>query len=272
MFVDLSEKHQPLFDCLSSPTRLAILRLMTRGPLSTTEIASLLPLSKSIVSRHLTMLEACGLVKHMEVKGIRGLRKVYTLCEQTVTLNLSLGQEMDAGPEHKRLPIGQYEACEVSQPCGLSQGEEIIGISNEPRYFLCPESAAADKLWFGQGELRYPLPFTVRQMGEAMCLHIRLKVGCVRSDKASRTGELLLSIGDELLGALPVKEMDIQADGVAPEAVVEIRADGVHTEDGALSSVSLRQLAGQQLVLEWGLVNRGMILYLTDAIEFELLR
>jgi DNA-binding transcriptional ArsR family regulator len=53
-----------LFDAVADPTRREILeKLRTAGPLSLSEIAHGLPITRQAVTKHLNTLEACGLVR-----------------------------------------------------------------------------------------------------------------------------------------------------------------------------------------------------------------
>ena len=53
----------PLFDALGDPNRLRIIiRLCDGGPLSITQIAEAIPVSRQAVTKHLLVLEAVGLV------------------------------------------------------------------------------------------------------------------------------------------------------------------------------------------------------------------
>ena len=55
---------QAVFDALADPTRRRLLeRLSASGPVSITELAQTFPISRQAVSKHLTALEAAGLVR-----------------------------------------------------------------------------------------------------------------------------------------------------------------------------------------------------------------
>ena len=62
-------------DALGSPTRRAIVRMLTAGPRAVGEIAEPLPISRPAVSKHLRLLEDARLVKH----EARGNRTVFAL-------------------------------------------------------------------------------------------------------------------------------------------------------------------------------------------------
>jgi DNA-binding transcriptional ArsR family regulator len=53
----------PLFDALGDPNRLRIItRLCDGGPCSTTEVTAVVAVSRQAATKHLTLLEAVGLV------------------------------------------------------------------------------------------------------------------------------------------------------------------------------------------------------------------
>lgn len=55
---------QAVFDALADPTRRRLIeRLSASGPVSITELARTFPISRQAVSKHLTTLEAAGLVR-----------------------------------------------------------------------------------------------------------------------------------------------------------------------------------------------------------------
>ena len=60
------------FAALGDPTRLAVFGLVAQQPLSVTEVAQQLPVSRPAVSQHLRVLAQAGLVSH-DVQGNRHL-------------------------------------------------------------------------------------------------------------------------------------------------------------------------------------------------------
>lgn len=56
--------HVNVFEALADATRRSLLeRLRTSGPLSVTELAGPMPMSRQAVTKHLDVLEACHLVR-----------------------------------------------------------------------------------------------------------------------------------------------------------------------------------------------------------------
>ena len=66
----LAEIHARRFAALGDPTRLQVFALIARSPLSVTEVAAQLPVSRPAVSQHLKVLADAGLVQ-LESVGTR---------------------------------------------------------------------------------------------------------------------------------------------------------------------------------------------------------
>lgn len=66
----------PLFDALGDPNRLRIVaRLCDGGPSSTSQVTQAVPITRQAATKHLTLLEAAGLV----VSSRRGRERIWTL-------------------------------------------------------------------------------------------------------------------------------------------------------------------------------------------------
>jgi DNA-binding transcriptional ArsR family regulator len=61
----------PVFDAISDPTRRAILDALRRREISAGDIASLFPVSRPAISRHIRVLRGAGLVKERRVRQSR---------------------------------------------------------------------------------------------------------------------------------------------------------------------------------------------------------
>ncbi len=69
----------PLFDALGDPNRLRIVtRLCDGGPSSTSEVTQAVSITRQAATKHLTLLEAAGLV----VSNRRGRERIWTLQTQ----------------------------------------------------------------------------------------------------------------------------------------------------------------------------------------------
>lgn len=71
----------PLFDALGDPNRLRIIvRLCDRGPSSTSQVTSAIPVTRQAASKHLRLLESVGLV----TSARRGRERVWTVQTQSL--------------------------------------------------------------------------------------------------------------------------------------------------------------------------------------------
>jgi DNA-binding transcriptional ArsR family regulator len=69
----------PLFDALGDPNRLRIIvRLCDQGPSSTSQVSSVIPVTRQAASKHLKLLESVGLVSSCR----RGRERVWTVQTQ----------------------------------------------------------------------------------------------------------------------------------------------------------------------------------------------
>jgi DNA-binding transcriptional ArsR family regulator len=69
----------PLFDALGDPNRLRIVaRLCDGGPSSTSQVTQAVSITRQAATKHLTLLEAAGLV----VSSRRGRERIWTLQTQ----------------------------------------------------------------------------------------------------------------------------------------------------------------------------------------------
>src|SRR5881398_986489 len=84
-----------VFDALASPARRQMLRHLSQGELTTTELAARFAMSPPAVSRHLSVLENAGLVASRR----DGQRVLYGLVRDTVIEALSgFAAELAMGP------------------------------------------------------------------------------------------------------------------------------------------------------------------------------
>ena len=68
------------FKGLANETRLSLLRILTKGPMSVSELCAELDYEQSRVSHNLTCLEFCGFVNSER----EGKRKIYSLNDITI--------------------------------------------------------------------------------------------------------------------------------------------------------------------------------------------
>ncbi len=154
MRIYAEEKNLDFFDALASKTRLKIIRLLSVGPLNIKEIANKVDLSAAIVTRHIAMLENCGIVKSESKPSSRGRQKICCLEEDIITVLLSASNQLKK--QEKLLTIGSYsKAVDLQAPCGLKSDNVVKGIIDDPRYFMIPDRETVKHIWFSHGMLQY---------------------------------------------------------------------------------------------------------------------
>lgn len=154
MRIYAEEKNLDFFDALASKTRLKIIRLLSIRPLNIKEIASKVDLSPAIVTRHITMLENCGIVRSESRPSSRGRQKICCLEEDIITVLLSTSNQLKK--QEKLLTIGSYsKAVDLQAPCGLKSENTVKGIIDDPRYFMIPDRETLNHIWFSHGVLQY---------------------------------------------------------------------------------------------------------------------
>ena len=168
MQLNVTTENLLFFKCLSSETRVQIIQLLTKRTYNLRELAAILQLSPGIITRHIDMLEECGIIWCENISGKRGIQKVCHLTEDEVTLTFRNGEKVD----NKRsavlsIPVGLYSNYDVKATCGLCSINWIIGLQDDPRYFSAPEHQNAGLLWFSSGWVEYLIPrytFTAKKV------------------------------------------------------------------------------------------------------------
>jgi predicted transcriptional regulator len=175
MEIKINTKNMKALECLSSRTRVKILELLGEGPKNIGELASNLDVSSAITTRHISMLESAGIVQTKNLPGKRGLQKVCSLAVDKITLSL-MKEPSSVKYNTVSIPIGQYASYKVSPPCGLASTQQLIGVSDDPRYFSDPDRVKASLLWFHTGWIEYKIPSYVMVTQDPSALEISLEI------------------------------------------------------------------------------------------------
>lgn len=158
-YVKACKENLPMFQALSSETRLKILEILQNREMSIKELSAALQVSSAIVTKHIKTLEAVSLVESYSQPGIRGLKKVCRI--KTSELQVILNNNYEENPVKTTeidIPIGSYSSFHVMPPCGLASKEQLLGVLDDPRYFAAPERLTASIIWFTSGYLEYSIP------------------------------------------------------------------------------------------------------------------
>ena len=111
---------QAVFDALADPTRRRLLeRLSASGPVSITELAQTFPISRQAVSKHLTALEAAGLVRAER----RGRTRVLTLSPEPLADASSWIAEIEARWDARLAALHDMLAAEAASAPNHASGD-----------------------------------------------------------------------------------------------------------------------------------------------------
>jgi len=166
----------PLFKCLGSDIRAAILTLLsTRGPMSMTELSSELGISAGSLSPHIRMLSECSLLTVEQLPGKHGTLRMCSLAEDRLIIDLTSPE--GAHPVYEsEVGVGQYTDYAVLPTCGLATCEHVIGAVDDTRYFASPERFNAGILWFSQGYVEYIIPNFLEREQQAVELLLSFEI------------------------------------------------------------------------------------------------
>lgn len=158
-YVKADVENLAIFKALSSKTRLQILGELRIKERSIKGLSQALGLSSSIITKHIKSLEAIDLVQSYSKPGKHGLKKVCKI--KTNELQVIINNNYEENPLESmeiNIPIGSYNSFQVHPPCGQASKTELLGILDDPRYFVAPERMSSSIIWFNSGYLEYAIP------------------------------------------------------------------------------------------------------------------
>lgn len=159
MELNLETDGIEVYKALASETRIQILTLLANEPATTSELATLLQMSKTIVSRHLKELEDAHLIHLSEnYKSKDGRKKVYTLNVDQINIHFPRRIYLPFKKKIHEINLGLYSDFSVTPTCGLAAPTHVIGEFDDPRSFVANERVDASLLWFSRGYVEYRIP------------------------------------------------------------------------------------------------------------------
>lgn len=167
----------PLFKCLSSDTRVAIMELLyEQGSLSMGDIAAELGITNGALTSHIKMLTNAGFVTVAFVTGKHGVQRMCSASGERILIDPT---QISRNPNvyEAEIGVGQYIQYEAFPTCGLASAGKIIGEEDDPRYFASPERIDAQMLWLGHGFVEYLIPNYLEPGQKAIELQISLEIG-----------------------------------------------------------------------------------------------
>lgn len=158
MTIDVLKKNAAFFQCFSSDNKLYIIELLREKPRNILELATIIGVSSTIITRYILAMEEAGIVKSEMVPAKRGKQKICQLNTTSILLDMSTQAATDEDITELVIPIGQFSDFQIEPTCGLASTTNYIGMVDDPRYFSNPVSATAGLVWFESGHIKYTLP------------------------------------------------------------------------------------------------------------------
>jgi predicted transcriptional regulator len=178
MKIPLSEDSLPVFEAIASKTRIRIIELLSRHKMNLKELADALSLSVPVVGRHVNVLEKSGIIKTERVPGKAGVQKRSILKVDNIDIEFPNTLYTAYESTTQAIPVGHFDAFEVHPTCGLATEEHMIGQDfDDPRYFMDPEKANAEILWFTQGYLEYRIPNLLKDNQQLQMIDWAMEIG-----------------------------------------------------------------------------------------------
>lgn len=158
MELDLSTYSLPVLEALASETRINILLFIGNKQRSIGEIAQHLSLSNAIVTRHVQQMEDAGLLGSERGVGVNRNKKLVFLKVDSIHLSFPEKVYQEYKSHHTNLRLGHFTDFHVEPTCGLATTKDIVGLTDEPKYFMDEKRVEAALLWFNNGFVEYKIP------------------------------------------------------------------------------------------------------------------
>ncbi|MDQ0060166.1 ArsR/SmtB family transcription factor [Paenibacillus harenae] len=156
MKIDVTTTHLPIYEALASDVRLRIIQLLSQQDMNIKDIAQALELSSPIITMHVKKLEKAGIISSEMISSGGGTKKMCKLITDSIEIDFPSKNRAALRTYHETIiSIGHYTDFEVEPTCGLSTTSKVIGMFDEPRFFLDAERINAKILWFTSGFIEY---------------------------------------------------------------------------------------------------------------------
>ncbi|MBP2112214.1 ArsR/SmtB family transcription factor [Paenibacillus silagei] len=177
MFLELDDHGISVLKALASDTRASMLRLLLHTPLTVSELAAKLNLSKAIVSRHIRLLEDAKLIKLQDnLEATDSRKKNFIVAVDHVALNLPQKLHLPFKVITNEIKLGYYSNFSVTPTCGLASQAKIIGKLDDQRTFVSNDRIEASLLWFAEGFVEYMIPNDFNHNFTAELLELSLEL------------------------------------------------------------------------------------------------
>lgn len=156
MKIDISDTHLPIYEALASDVRLKIIQLLSQQEMNIKDLAQALELSSPIMTMHVKKLEKAGLISSEMVASSGGTRKMCKLITDSIKIDFPSKNRPALRTYHESIvSVGHYTDFDVEPTCGLATTVKVIGMFDEPRFFLDADRINAKILWFSRGFIEY---------------------------------------------------------------------------------------------------------------------
>lgn len=255
----LGEDDNKILDisrALSSPERIAILKILNSQSMSVKELSNVLGSPMSTTLLNVNILANCNLIKIEETITKKGRSKLCCRICDSVSFDLFESISNEVAMAKYELPIGNYVDYDVSSVgCGIATKEHTLGVDNDPTVFFDNERFKAGYIWFKQGFLTYRLPnksIPSKLNKMSISMEICSEAPFYRNDWKS---EITLFICDKEIGTW-ISPGDFGgrrgkqnpawwSDALTQFGILtiwEIREDGSYVNDVKISDVSINDL------------------------------
>lgn len=158
MKINISDTHLPIYEALASDVRLRIIQLLAQQEMNIKDLAQALELSSPIITMHVKKLEKAGIISSEMVSGGSGTKKMCTLITDSIEIDFPSKNRPALRTYHESVvSVGHYTDFEAEPTCGLATTMKVIGMFDEPRYFLDADRINAKILWFSCGFIEYKI-------------------------------------------------------------------------------------------------------------------
>lgn len=177
MYLQLDKDGIEVLKALASDTRIDILKLLADHPSTVSEIAKELNLSKSIVSRHIRLLEDSRLIKLQLDDDLADNRtKKFALVVDHLEVDFPQKIHLPFKEIESDIKLGYFSNFSVRPTCGLAGSKQIIGEMDDPRSFVANDRIHASLLWFSDGYVEYLIPNELPQNSNLEMLELSLEL------------------------------------------------------------------------------------------------
>jgi predicted transcriptional regulator len=176
--------------------------LLLNSPLTVSELAKELGLSKAIISRDIRLLEDTKLIKLQENSEISDSRKKkFILNVDHIEIDFPKKIHLPYKAITSEIKLGYYSNFSVVPTCGLASSTKVIGELDDQRAFVSNDRVDASLLWFADGFVEYVIPNNLKKNSRAELLELSLEISSeFPGSNNTWPSDISFYINDVLLG------------------------------------------------------------------------